>query len=117
MKIHSIVIIAGFICLAACQPKNKTDELAKELCICLRPMIEVYERMGGQMEGADEDQIVAVLEELEALAAESEACANKITEKYGDLADREAELEPALRKACPDIMQRMDEFNSSMEDM
>ncbi len=57
--------------------------------------------------------MIEAMEELERLATQSQDCTDRITEKYGDLAERQAGLEDAMQKACPDIMRTLREFGGS----
>ncbi|HMO40159.1 MAG TPA: hypothetical protein PKC76_11110 [Saprospiraceae bacterium] len=85
------------------------ETIAKELCACLQPMVAMYDQMGAQV-AEDEDAFMEMMEAFERTAGESQECSDALTQKYGDLADRHQEIEAAMTKTCPDVMQLLDEF-------
>lgn len=107
MKIAHLLLPTLLILMVSCNSKSEIDTIAGELCDCLRPMIEMY----NELEVAtDPDETERTMQELTRLAEESQSCANGLTEKYGDLAPRQQEVDEAMARACPDIVQRLNEF-------
>jgi len=107
MKIAYLLLPVFIMLLASCNSKPEIDTIAEELCDCLRPMIEMY----NELENApDPETMENAMNELNRLAGESQDCADDMTEQYGDLADRQQEVDEAMARACPDIVERLNEF-------
>lgn len=107
MKRAYLLLSALLMLLASCNSKPEIDVIAEELCDCLRPMIEMY----NELENApDPETMETAMDELTRLADESQDCADNMTEKYGDLANRQQEVDEAMARACPDVVDRLNEF-------
>ncbi len=109
-------LLAGLLLLGlfSCKSKSSNDDaIAKELCACLQPMIAMYQKMEAQANNGDADAMIEAMQELETLAGDSQACTDRLTEKYGDLADRQEGLESAMQKNCPEVMKVLREFSEA----
>ena len=80
------------------------DAMASELCTCMRPMVKLYDELLEAKEEADQEGLRVLLNRMESVSAESEACATKLEQKYGDfVGEGEMKAKAALEKACPRI--------------
>ncbi len=107
MKISRLLLPILFFFAVSCNSTSEIDTIAGELCDCLRPMIEMYNTLG---DGTDSEALEGAIEELGRLAEESQSCADDMTDRYGDLAARQQEVDEAMARVCPDIVQRLNEF-------
>ncbi|MDX1941775.1 MAG: hypothetical protein SFU99_14540 [Saprospiraceae bacterium] len=101
-----VLVLLG---MTACKSKPTDEDIAKELCACLEPMIKMYKEMGSQTPGQDEAAMMESIAELERVAGESQACSDQLNQKYGDLSQKQAEMEAAMNKVCPDVIQFLNE--------
>ncbi|MFN7118566.1 MAG: hypothetical protein ACK4TA_17340 [Saprospiraceae bacterium] len=99
--------------LWSCSNNNKNDQIAKELCSCLRPIVNVYQETKGLNENDSPEDIQTAMEKMERAAAESDACADRMNAQYGDLADQQEAIEAAMERNCPDIVSTMSEIEST----
>ncbi len=111
MKILHFASLLIINLLIAC--KNDTDQIAKELCDCLRPIVEVYNDTQGLSAEDSAEDIQAAMEKMDQAAAESDACADRMDEKYGDLEEKQEAVEAAMQRVCPDIVAVMNEIEES----
>ncbi|MBK7872502.1 MAG: hypothetical protein IPJ74_18395 [Saprospiraceae bacterium] len=95
--------------ITACKSQPNDEAIAKELCACLEPMITLYKEMGSQSQNQDEAAMMESIAELERIAGESQACSEQLNQKYGDLSQKQVEMEAAMTKVCPDIVQFLNE--------
>ena len=90
----------------ACQPNPPaaTDyvALAKEICVCMTPLIDLNNevlRVAGAGDPAAAEALIARVDEI---SDEAEACAGRIEAKYGKLEEAEGpEAEKAFLEHCP----------------
>jgi len=59
--------------------------------------------------------IQQMMEKMEAAAAESDACADRLNEQYGELDDQQAAVEAAMRRLCPELTAVMDEMENMQD--
>lgn len=108
MKIIRLFSVLVISLLIGC--KNDTDQIAGELCACLRPIVQVYQETQTLSAEDSAEAIQAAMEKMDRAAAESDACADGMDERYGDLEGRQEAIEAAMQRVCPDIVQVMDEI-------
>ncbi len=112
MKIKLFYFVLIISILASCKSKTTDEEIAKELCTCMEPIVKMYDKTEDFTEDSSLQEVEETMAEVEKEAAKSEACADGIEEKYGDLSEREDAIESAMERVCPDIMKRMEEMES-----
>jgi len=82
--------------------------MAVEMCQCLQPMSEVSEQIEIASKGTDTLLMRQLVQKIEIVAAQSDSCANRLFEKYGDISvENEEKAQEALNNACPNIMSKM----------
>ncbi len=107
MKLTKYLIPIIFLTFS-CKSAFDYDAMAIEMCQCLEPMSEVSEQIELATERTDTLLMRQLIQRIEIVAAESDSCANKLFEKYGDIsAENEEKAQNALVKACPNIMNKM----------
>ena len=120
-KIYTfLTLVAWLFSVAACNNSNNTsgggssedvtakevdyEAMADELCNCMRPMVKLYDELLDAKEEEDQESLKILLNRMESVSADSEACATKLEEKYGDfIGEGEVRAKAALEKACPRI--------------
>ena len=111
MKIIPLAFILIVSLLMSCKGKNSTEQIAEELCDCLRPIAEVYEATQNLSAEDSAEDIQAAMDKMEKAAAEGDACADRINEKYGDLENQQEEIEAAMQRVCPNVAKTMQEID------
>ena len=107
MKIMKYLIPIVFFTLS-CKNSFDYDAMAVEMCQCLEPMSEVSEQIELASERTDTLLMQQLIQKIEIVAAQSDSCANKLFEKYGDISpENEEKAQKALNNACPNIMNKM----------
>ncbi len=101
--------------LVACQKKDRHETIAKELCNCMKPLAEQYNRAVQLSDSGRTAELEQLIMDLEVAAEESEACAERLEEQYGDLENEKEAVEAAMEKACPDIVTMINDLESEME--
>ena len=102
-----------FTLFAACkntnQHKNQSDkkdynQMAIDLCNCMRPLADMNEQIKSLIQEGKTQEVADLFSKVEQIAAEGEACATSLEEKYGVVAgESEQKATAALKKNCPDI--------------
>lgn len=113
MKIIPLAFVLIISLLISCKGKNSTEQIAEELCDCLRPIVEVYEATQNISEEDRTEDIQIAMDKMEKAAAESDACADRINEKYGDLENQQEEIEAAMQRVCPNVAKVMEEIDGN----
>ena len=92
----------------SCKSSFDYDAMAIEMCQCLKPMSEVSEQIELATQKGDTLLMRQLVQKIEVVAAQSDTCATRLFEKYGDIsAENEEKAQKALNKACPNIMSKM----------
>lgn len=110
MKTIYLFTFGFLISIFACKSASSEEAIAQEICDCLRPMVELYEKMEKDAANSESDAVVEAMEDLERLAAESQECSDRLMKKYPDLEAREAQVESAMEKACPNVVRMLTEY-------
>ncbi|MCB0518528.1 MAG: hypothetical protein H6577_10125 [Lewinellaceae bacterium] len=92
-------------------PQDKYDAMAKDLCSCMKPMMELQNEMMQVLGSGNQDGMAALMEKAQQINTEGEACVAELEKKHGTIngAEEEAKAMEALRKACPDIVAAMEQ--------
>jgi acyl carrier protein phosphodiesterase len=112
MRNSFLLLLLLFFLLIGCKKQNNADQIAQELCACMKPLMAVYEQANSLSEDDDLDAITNAMTKMEKTATESEQCADALDAKYGKLDDREDEIQAAMQRACPEILQKMNEIDN-----
>jgi hypothetical protein len=97
---------------AGCAPKkDKFQAFAEDLCTCMKPMAELQKEVMQLADEGREDEIMSILEKGQKIDQEGQACIAGLEAKHGTIETEEAEgkMMEAMRKACPEIVQLMEE--------
>lgn len=103
-----------FICLFACvslmsckgkKMETDYDAMAKELCNCMSPLVEMNEKIQSLTEAGDTEAVGNLFAKMEGEFKKGEQCAMGLEEKYGAMnePEQEAKAKAAIRKACPKV--------------
>lgn len=100
--------------MSSCKGKKMAtdyDEMAKELCDCMNPLVEMNEEIQKLTQAGDTEAVGAMFSELEGKFAEGERCATGLETKYGSMntPEEEAKAKAAIRKTCPKVADMMDQ--------
>lgn len=112
MKIRNLSFVLIISLLASCKNESKYELIAGELCECLRPIVEVYESTKSISEENNPEDIQTATQKMELAAEESNACVDRLTEKYGNMENQDTEVEAAMQRVCPNVVKTMKEFES-----
>ena len=114
-KIFFALLILTFF--AACKSsgdKTNYDQMAKDLCSCMRPLADVNEKIQGLVREGKTNEVAALFGEVEKIASEGEVCAKSLEEKYGTVeGESEVKATAALKKNCPDIARMLEQSEES----
>ena len=82
--------------------------MATELCDCLKPLVELQAKVNSR----SEEEIKAMVSEIEKISNESTECVNKLENKYGQIRgkDNEEKAKEAMVKVCPHIAGVINKF-------
>jgi len=91
--------------------KTDYNAMAKELCDCMNPLVEMNEEIQELTKAGDTEAVGEMFAKLEAKFKEGEACALKLENKYGDMntPEQDAKAKTAIRKTCPKVADMMDQ--------
>ncbi len=85
--------------------ETRYEDMAAELCTCMQPLADLYEKVLAATEAGDEEKALELMNEFQAASDTGEQCAAQLEEKYGDFKGEEEEKKAqiAVEKACPKI--------------
>ena len=102
---------------AACKnggDKTDYDQMAKDLCSCMRPLADVNEKIKVLVREGKTTEVAELFADVEKIAAEGEACAKSLEEKYGLVeGEKEVKATAALKKNCADIARMLEQSEES----
>ena len=100
---YAIYLLPVLVILSGCsQKKDNYKEMAKAVCTCMEPLVDLYQKIQKLTAEGKTDELVEIMEEMEEVAEQAESCSEEVEEKYGDPED-EAKADEALRKVCPEV--------------
>lgn len=113
---NSIKIFVVFAVLAAsCAPqKDKYEEFADDLCVCMTPMANFQKEITAMFESGQQDSVMAMMAKGQKIDEDGQACIAALEKEHGKIEGEEAENKAmdALRKVCPDIVALMEEAST-----
>ena len=112
MKNMTLIVLFFAILTAGCaSKKDKYQAFAEDLCTCMRPMAELQKEMMQLMSEGRQEEIMGLLEKGQKIDEDGQACITSLEAKHGRIESEEEETKmmDAMRKACPDIIQLMEE--------
>jgi len=109
-----LVCLLACVGLVSCKGKKMEtdyDAMAKELCACMSPLVEMNEKIQKLTEAGDTEAVGELFAQLEGQFAEGEKCATDLEKKYGAMnkAGEEAKAKAAIRKTCPKVADMIDQ--------
>ncbi len=78
------------------------DGLAKELCNCVKPLVDLQKRVLELSEKRDTTAIKALLIEADQIGAAGDQCVDGLEEKYGVVSREDEKALAAFKAACPE---------------
>jgi len=110
----ALMILMVFSVCKSGGDQTNYDQMAKDLCSCMRPLADVNEKIKGLVQEGKTNEVAALFAEVEKIASEGEACAQSLEEKYGMVeGESEVKATAALKKNCPDIAQMLEQSEAS----
>ena len=84
------------------------EAMATELCDCLKPLVELQAKVNS----SSEEEIKAMVSEIEKISDDGEECVNKLENKYGQIRgkDNEEKAKEAMIKVCPNVAGIINKF-------
>ena len=113
-KFPLFILLFLSVTMFSCKGKKMAtdyDAMAKELCDCMNPLVEMNETIQKLTQAGDTDAVGDMFSKMEAKFTEGEQCALGLQKKYGDMntPEQEAKAKAAIRKACPKVADMMDQ--------
>jgi len=107
-----------FTFFAACKSgggdKTDYDQMAKDLCNCMRPLADMNKEIQTLVKAGKTDKVAELFAEVEKIAVDGEICAKSLEDKYGIVeGESEVKATAALKKNCPDIAQMLEQSEES----
>ncbi len=94
--------------------KTNYDQMAKDLCSCMRPLADVNEKIKSLVKEGKTNEVAELFAEVEKIASAGEACAQSLEEKYGMVeGEKEVKATAALKKNCPDIARMLEQSEAA----
>lgn len=94
--------------------KRDYDQMAKDLCSCMRPLADMNKKIQTLVAEGKTDEVSALFADVEKIAGEGEACAKGLEEKYGTVeGESEMKASAALKKHCADIAAMLERSENS----
>ena len=113
----TFLAIMTLMIFAACGSggdKKDYDQMAKDLCGCMRPLADVNNQIKNLVAEGKTAEVATLFGEVEKIAKEGEACATSLETKYGVVeGESEAKASAALKKHCPDIAAMLEQSEAS----
>lgn len=110
MKKHFILLAALTLSLVACNESNPYDAYAQDFCNCVQPFTELRDRIDSLGENPSDDEMSQLYAYGQQVDADVQTCMMRLQEKYKDLdMEKEEEIMNAIRKACPHIVEMMEQ--------
>ena len=113
----TLLAIATLCVFIACKNSGNErvyDQMAKDLCGCMRPLADVNNQIKNLVAEGKTQEVTALFSEVEKIAKEGEACANSLELKYGVVeGEAETKASAALKKHCPDIAAMLEQGEAS----
>ena len=100
----AIITVTIFAACGSDKAKKDFDQMAKDLCGCMRPLADVNNQIKSLVAEGKTEEVAALFAEVETIAKEGETCATDLEIKYGVIEEKdEIKASVALKKHCPDI--------------
>jgi len=117
MKKIFLAVLALVVIFTACKngaTKRDYDQMAKDLCACMRPLADVNEQIKSLVAAGKTQEVAALFAKVEEVAKEGEACASALELKYGVVeGESEKKTSAALKKHCHDIATMLEQSEAS----
>lgn len=97
-----------FLIFASCAAEKDYAGMATDLCQCMTPLADLYDRVMVATAQQDSATVASLLERFEELSETGEDCAAKLESKYGDfVGEEEVKAKAAIQEKCPKIAEMM----------
>ncbi len=78
-------------------------QMAKDVCACVTPVIEISEKAQRELPGLNEQQAAPLEAEIEKVNDEASKCFGELEKKYGSLEGFQYDIMETLKKDCPKV--------------
>ncbi len=101
--VFSLLLLAG---LWSCSSSSGTDQMASDLCDCMKPLAVAYSEMENlDTESATMEDLENLMNRLENQADRTDDCIDQLENKYGEALETEqTDIESAMGEVCPEVM-------------
>ena len=107
---NCLIILITALVLFGCQQSADIDNMAADICECMRPMTESFKAIESLSAAGEVDALENAMESLEATAKQAEDCTGELEEKYGDaLEQQETKIKELMVEKCPEVSRAMQE--------
>lgn len=107
------LLIAAFS-ITACQQSASADDMAADLCECMRPMAESFKAIESLSAAGEVDALEDAMESLDATTQAADECTADLEEKYGDaLEEQETKIKELMVEKCPEVARAMQEAEAA----
>ncbi len=104
-------IIVAMCALAAVSCKRdgasaqtaSVKQMAKDVCACITPVIEISDKAQRELPGLNEQQAAPLEAEIEKVNDEASKCFGDLEKKYGSLEAFQNDIMEILKKDCPKV--------------
>ena len=106
-----LLVSVGLFSCKGKKMETDYDIMAKELCKCMSPLVEMNEKIQSLTEAGDTEAVGELFKKLEGQFAAGEKCATDLEKKYGPMnePEQEAKAKAAIRKTCPKVADMIDQ--------
>ena len=110
----AMILLVTFAACKSTGDKRDHDQMAKDLCSCMRPLADVNNQIKSLVTEGKTAEVSALFAKVEAIAKDGEACANSLELKYGVVeGESEKKTSAAMKKHCPDIAAMLEQSEAS----
>jgi len=97
---------------AAAATNMNYSQVANELCACMQPLIDLNKKIQGLAKSGNNAEVQKLINEVEKLSEEGEACTERLESKYGKIEGKnQSMVEAAMAKSCPDVARMISSAN------
>ncbi len=110
----AIMLLVTFAACKSTGDKRDYDQMAKDLCRCMRPLADVNTQIKKLVTEGKTGEVSALFAKVETIAKEGETCASSLELKYGVVeGESEKKTSAAMKKHCPDIAAMLEQSEAS----
>jgi len=94
------------LALGSCQSPSGTNQMATDLCDCMKPLAVAYSEMEDmEADPSNMEALENLMNRLESQADRTDACIEQLEDRYGEALETEqTDIETAMSDVCPEVM-------------